>query len=894
FGDVRSGRIVYAQKGTRFHGWTKNDSFAAFGNNDDRELTIVPMLIDNGDFLPKRRYGLGVSHFGLNVQATGSGDVNQFDFRELFELNLENNFLLVSSEEAFFLYGLDRAFERVLPNLTRPTPLREIEQRRLANVNEVNRLLRSRFRLTPFAFQVRYTYLALYNFNNHLVASGFDLHNDAPTIRRLQQGIKAEWRPGTFHLQTLAPVTSPIVATRTAGGTVTSRSVAAGDWRGFARVSSNPRPPKKIFQRLEEFGVPFALIQEGVGSKIRGTRDTKERLSKPIVNANGDVLTRVPEQIEETAALPSASDIRRQIYEVFPGTQGQIDVARNRDYAVREDRACSDPAHKVILGGLGSQFQRWTHADGETWVISARRCGDQYFTDKNPYYILDTRFRDEGIQPITRWAGGLLRLQQMKQPAFSLHDGRYLMVWGRDRGLVLIDLEDLSQSRGVLGKRVKDKYSDIRLAADLEHVVDVKPDGSFALLQLRSGNTVLSGRHVDDEIAVWTPNGFFDSTPEGSHLVKIRFAGAPGTYSFHQYERSLRRTGLVSRVMAGDALGSPDIGVAPAIDTSLELSGDTVLGKITRRSRAAIAEVLVFQDGILTDKLSVPDGPDFEFRTERKPGARWASVLAMSSDGLASLPSGRDLGPPSTPRKILSLAVGVDTYKDPLLPRLRFAVADAELLSGTFKSAAQDGAPQGQHVLLNDEDASPVKILRSVEEIVSKASPGDTVVISFAGHGVRDGDGMFYLATSGTSTQDLAGTALSFDALAGVLAGSKARVVVLLDACHSGMAGSKFLSTNDQAASGLLGNVPTGMIVFAASKGREFAEEHSELGHGLFSLAIADVVSKNRKASDLNGNGAIEVSEFYYGVKKRVIEQAKNDQTPWLARNQMIGEFSLF
>ncbi|MEM8688672.1 MAG: peptidoglycan-binding domain-containing protein, partial [Pseudomonadota bacterium] len=258
FGDVRSGRIVYAQKGTRFHGWTKNDSFAAFGNNNDRELTIVPMLIDNGEFLPKRRYGLGVFHFALNVETTGSGDVNQFDFRELFELNLENNFLLVSSEEAFFLYGLDRTFERVLPNLTRPKSLREIEQRRLANINEVNRLLRSRFGLTPFAFQVRYTYHALYNFNNHLVASGFDLHNDAPTIRRLQQGIQADWRPGTFHLQTLAPVTNPIVATRTAGGTVTSRSVAAGDWRGFARVSSTPRPPKKIFQRLEEFGVPFA------------------------------------------------------------------------------------------------------------------------------------------------------------------------------------------------------------------------------------------------------------------------------------------------------------------------------------------------------------------------------------------------------------------------------------------------------------------------------------------------------------------------------------------------------------------------------------------------------------------------------------------------------------
>ena len=47
-----------------------------------------------------------------------------------------------------------------------------------------------------------------------------------------------------------------------------------------------------------------------------------------------------------------------------------------------------------------------------------------------------------------------------------------------------------------------------------------------------------------------------------------------------------------------------------------------------------------------------------------------------------------------------------------------------------------------------------------------------------------------------------------------------------------------------------------------------------ELGNGLFTLAVADVMSADRKKHDLNGNGAIEVSELYYGVKKQVIERA--------------------
>ena len=104
-------------------------------------------------------------------------------------------------------------------------------------------------------------------------------------------------------------------------------------------------------------------------------------------------------------------------------------------------------------------------------------------------------------------------------------------------------------------------------------------------------------------------------------------------------------------------------------------------------------------------------------------------------------------------------------------------------------------------------------------------------------------------------------------------------------------------ATNDEAASGLLANIPSGLMIFAASKGREVALEHPKIGNGYFTLAVADVIAKNRKKHDRNGNGVIEVSELYYGVKKQVVDQLRNSkqkQTPWLARNQMVGDFAVF
>ena len=85
----------------------------------------------------------------------------------------------------------------------------------------------------------------------------------------------------------------------------------------------------------------------------------------------------------------------------------------------------------------------------------------------------------------------------------------------------------------------------------------------------------------------------------------------------------------------------------------------------------------------------------------------------------------------------------------------------------------------------------------------------------------------------------------------------------------------------------------TGRAVLAASTERQFALEGHD-GHGVFTYALVEAILQKRAATDLNGNGRIEVSELYRSVKDRVSALRAGQQTPWLSRNQMIGDFAIF
>jgi len=477
----------------------------------------------------------------------------------------------------------------------------------------------------------------------------------------------------------------------------------------------------------------------------------------------------------------------------------------------------------------------------------------------------------------------------------ALFRDRYLLVWSRpSRAFLLYDLAERTVVAERYGLGRGDLLREMRFATARDAVVQFNDDESFFLHDTASEATLLEGRYVDDEIVAWSPDLRFDATAEGANYVALRFPGQPGEFTFQQYRQQLRSAGHVRDVMAGryGARRGP-IAIPPGLSGQVEERGDRLVASLAVRDAA---ELRVYQDGLRTDTLEVPPGAaSTGFDVARMAGARWVSIVATGRDGLVSRPVGRELSRrDASLTRLHVLTVGVDRYSAPGLSDLRFAGADARTLRDAFASLDGTSVSIGTLESLVDEDARPGTILRKARAVVAGARAGETVVFSFAGHGLMGPDGRFYMATSQTDLGAVPATALAWDDLVDVLKGARARVVVFLDACHSGAAGTGLFATNDVAAEGLLDQVPSGLLVFSASKGRQLSEEVARLGGGVFTNAVADVIARRRSAGDLDGNGAIEASELYAGVKRRVSELTAGRQVPWLARNELVGDFALF
>jgi uncharacterized caspase-like protein len=247
--------------------------------------------------------------------------------------------------------------------------------------------------------------------------------------------------------------------------------------------------------------------------------------------------------------------------------------------------------------------------------------------------------------------------------------------------------------------------------------------------------------------------------------------------------------------------------------------------------------------------------------------------------------------------RLYILGVGVDRY--PQMPGndLRYAKADIEAFTGVLQQQSSDQYRELKVTRLADEQATADNILRALNTIISEARPADTLMIYFAGHGAQGMDQRFYFLNTQSDFANLADTALSWQEIAEVLRQSKAKVLVFLDACHSGAASAQdIVVPNDEYARALMASNKAGLVILAASKGRQFSLEGKEFcgGHGAFNCAVTKIFGKEREATDLNKNGLIDLDELYYGMKSRVMEMTEEQQTPWLARKEIIGNAALF
>jgi hypothetical protein len=334
------------------------------------------------------------------------------------------------------------------------------------------------------------------------------------------------------------------------------------------------------------------------------------------------------------------------------------------------------------------------------------------------------------------------------------------------------------------------------------------------------------------------------------------------------------------------------------------------------QSPAELAEVRLTQNERLLPleggrrSASVASGmqlTQFELPIQLEDGENRFDVVVVTRQGLRSARSlslfhDREVG------RLWVVAIGISKYQDPSIPGLGYADADARAVYDYYRGTF--GLPESQVFLRVNEQATlrEIKSLLGTQLVAKANDPKDTVILYFAGHGMRDRetgsldpDGLSkYFLPYDTSRNDLYSTALEMDEVTNILRRlTPDRVVVLFDSCFSGAAGGR--SPYDPKAAGerapisgdfldRMAHVGKGRVVLAASGPDESAQESAEFSHGVFTYYLLEGLSG---AADLNGDGDIDVHESYAYISEKVSRATHGKQNPKLKEPDLVGQILL-
>jgi hypothetical protein len=128
----------------------------------------------------------------------------------------------------------------------------------------------------------------------------------------------------------------------------------------------------------------------------------------------------------------------------------------------------------------------------------------------------------------------------------SVAFGRYLIasgLWTIDaRRWVL--MTDLSVDQIVFFNRDIPEaatFHELAVTEDGATILQTNSNGHLYFHNIASGDIVLRGFDIDDELVVYDPQGYYAATPEGAQFVFLKFPGIPGYNSFQQFARTLER-----------------------------------------------------------------------------------------------------------------------------------------------------------------------------------------------------------------------------------------------------------------------------------------------------------------------------------------------------------------
>ena len=267
-----------------------------------------------------------------------------------------------------------------------------------------------------------------------------------------------------------------------------------------------------------------------------------------------------------------------------------------------------------------------------------------------------------------------------------------------------------------------------------------------------------------------------------------------------------------------------------------------------------------------------------EFKVHAESAAAKSVPCALEIDGPA--PANASGQFEAGAGKLFVLSVGVSNFEvagtalagetKPLQFPHRDATAVYNALAGSRQSARldprmalrNDAFDSVAAALLVEERATKAAILaqiqRFADEIVARersaGAERDVLLVFLSGHGTRfKGEPELYfwnwdLVPTG---KDMERTGLSLVEFAQIATAVPAEVVLVIDACHSGMAGNNMMRGLDpeELARRIQAIHERGMYVVSGARSEELSWEHTDLRHGVLTTALLDALRQRRYAS---------------------------------------------
>ncbi len=488
--------------------------------------------------------------------------------------------------------------------------------------------------------------------------------------------------------------------------------------------------------------------------------------------------------------------------------------------------------------------------------------------------------------------------------AFS-PDGHFAVSGGDDQIVSYWDLKTrqlLWSSKGHHGTVYSASFS-----PDGQFVTTGSRDGTVKIWNTNTGTKIATLQSsTDDEWIAYTPDGYYQTSPEGTNIIHWVANNDTETFTFEQFESQFRKPGIIKSRLAGNfnkKAKQPIVSRPPHIDFSdhmalytTEKNTYTISFKAT--SGRIVKTVRIFNNSKPTLEIAVNKKKKiFKVDVPLTSGANKISILAYDDQGISSNPKMLDVVKEGEGRKpnLHIVAIGISAYpRLSTADQLEFAHTDALALTRSLQAQEGQMFQKVSSTVLTNNEASPSNIKSALKKL-SKMDGEDIAVVFLAGHGVRVSDGAFYFMTQDGNFSHPEAGGLNWESLRHSLGQIKGRTLLFLDACHSGSLVTETIVPNNELAERFFTGHQGGTLIFSASKGRQFSHESPDVGggFGLFTYMLTQALNQKSQHADTNGNGFVEFMELVDYVSDNVDKETAGTQTPWLSRKELFGDFAI-